>query len=76
MGTVEFDLRKYETEQYDLDTKFDPADLSEVTQEEVNAAWDDMPMKRYSALMTAIKKEDWDQFAIDFREMLIESRTF
>jgi len=71
---VSYDLAKYEQEQYDLDTKFDPADLSEVTQEEVDAFWDDMFTATKVKIMTCVKSEDWDGFCLTFREELIQFR--
>jgi hypothetical protein len=75
VGTVEHDLRVYEQEQYDRDRCFDPADLSEVDLFEFTDFLGDLTDKDRVKLVQAVRAEDWDQFAIEVRAMLIASRT-
>ena len=71
---VSADLARYEKEQYELDRNFDPADLSEVDLDEFDEFLGDIPVSARVKMVQAIRIEDWDQFGIEVRAALIESR--
>lgn len=68
------DLARLYKEQDAFERDYDPADLSEVTEEEVNEAWDHAPAKTRSLMMQDIRDEDFDLFGLRFRQMLIDYR--
>ena len=68
------DLARLYKEQDEFDRNYDPADLSEVTEEEVLEAFDYAPAKVMSLMIQDIRGEDGDMFWLRFRQMLIDYR--